>query len=89
MTSPELKYLEKELADLSKEVAEIRATQASYVDEHHKLEKAIVEMRSDLSHIKASQDSLNGNLGKILFIIGGGFIAAFVSWIIKGGLGGA
>jgi len=89
MTSPELRYLEKEMADLAKEVAEIRATQSRYVDEHHKLEKSIVEMRSDLSHIKASQDSLNGNLGKILFIIGGGFIAAFVSWIIKGGLGGA
>lgn len=89
MSTPELKYLEKEIADLAKEVAEIRVTQARYVDEHHALEKAIVEMRSDLSHIKASQDSLNGNLGKILFIIGGGFIAAFVSWIIKGGLGGA
>ena len=89
MSTPELKYLEKELADLSKEVASIRITQANYMESHHTLEKSLIEMRSDLSHIKASQDSLNGNLGKILFIIGGGFIAAFVSWIIKGGLGGA
>lgn len=86
MTTPELKYLEKGLTELAREVADIRSTQARYAEEHHELEKAIVEMRSDITHIKASQDDLNNNINKLLFIIGGGFVVAFVSWIIKGGL---
>jgi len=86
MSTPELVYIKKEIEDLAVDISEIRATQAKYIEEHHGLEKSLVEMRSDLSHIKASQDSLNNNLNKLLFIISGGFVVAFVGWIIKGGL---
>jgi len=86
MSTPELVYIKKEIEDLAVDISEIRATQAKYIAEHHGLEKSLVEMRSDLSHIKASQDSLNNNLNKLLFIISGGFVVAFVGWIIKGGL---
>ena len=86
MSTPELKYLEKEIADLTKEIASIRGVQAKYIEGHHELERNLVELRSDITHIKASQDNLNTNLNKLLFIIGGGFVVAFVSWVVKGGL---
>jgi hypothetical protein len=31
--------------------------------------------------------NINANLARILWIIGGGFIAASVGWVIGGGLG--
>jgi|TARA_R110000851_G_scaffold130962_3_gene264698 chromosome segregation ATPase len=86
MSTPELVYIKKEISDLAADISEIKATQSKYIEEHHNLEKSIVEMRSDLAHIKSSQDSLNTNITKLLFIIGGGFIVAFVGWVIKGGL---
>lgn len=86
MSTPELVYIKKEISDLAADISEVRAIQAKYIEEHHGLEKAIVEMRSDITHIKASQDNLNNNLNKLLFIIGGGFVVAFVGWVVKGGL---
>jgi|TARA_R110001606_G_scaffold102113_5_gene224210 hypothetical protein len=86
MSTPELVYIKKEISDLAADISEIKAIQTKYIEEHHGLERSIVEMRSDLTHIKASQDSLNANISKLLFIVGGGFIVAFVGWVIKGGL---
>jgi len=86
MSTPELLYIKKEIQDLAADISEIRSTQARYIEEHHGLEKSIVEMRSDITHIKSSQDNLNNNLNKLMFIIGGGFVVAFVGWIVKGGL---
>ena len=86
MSTPELVYIKKEISDLAADISEVRAIQAKYIEEHHGLEKSLVEMRSDLAHIKASQDNLNNNLNKLLFIIGGGFVVAFVGWVVKGGL---
>ena len=54
--------------------------------EQHKIDIQLVSIRSDLSYLKSGQDSLNINLSKFLWIIGGGFIAAIVSWIVKGGM---
>ena len=86
MSTPELVYIKKEISDLAADISEVRAIQAKYIEEHHGLEKSLVEMRSDLAHIKASQDNLNNNLNKLLFILGGGFVVAFVGWVVKGGL---
>ena len=86
MSTPELVYIKKEISDLAADISEVRAIQAKYIEEHHGLEKSLVEMRSDITHIKASQDNLNNNLNKLLFIIGGGFVVAFVGWVVKGGL---
>lgn len=86
MSTPELQYIKKEIDDLAAAISEIKAIQSKYIEQHHGLERSLVEMRSDITHIKASQDNLNTNLNKLMFIIGGGFVVAFVSWIIKGGL---
>ena len=48
----------------------------------------LVEIKSDLHYIKSGQDSLNNNLSKFLWIVGGGFIAAVITFIVKGGLNG-
>lgn len=86
MSTPELQYIKKEINDLAAAISEIKAIQSKYIEQHHGLERSLVEMRSDITHIKASQDNLNTNLNKLMFIIGGGFVVAFVSWVIKGGL---
>ena len=86
MSTPELQYIKKEISGLAAEISEIKNVQTKYIEEHHGLERSLVEMRSDLAHIKDSQDNLNNNLNKLLFIIGGGFVVAFVGWVVKGGL---
>jgi predicted nucleic acid-binding Zn-ribbon protein len=78
--------LKDEIDALKRSVEKIQATQSMYVNEHHKLEKQIVEMRTDLHYIIKNQESLSSNINKMLFIIGGGFIAAIVSFIVGGGL---
>lgn len=57
-------------------------------NEQHRFDKQIVEIKSDLHYIKISQDTLNANLSRFLWIVGGGFIAAVVGFIIRGGLSG-
>ena len=86
METTELVYLKKEIESLAADISEMRSIQNKYIEGHHELEKNIIEMRSDITHIKASQDNLNNNLNKLLFIVGGGFVVAFVGWIVKGGL---
>ena len=86
MDKEPMELIEKELEDLKAAVAEIKDTQAKYVREHHQLELKLLEMKGDIHYIKQSQDKLLGNLNKVLFIIGGGFITAAVAWIVGGGL---
>lgn len=78
--------LKEEIDALKQSVEQIRSTQSMYVNEHHKLEKQIIEMRTDLHYIIKNQENLSSNINKMLLIIGGGFIAAIVSFIVGGGL---
>lgn len=82
----EIDTLKDEIDDLKRSIERIQATQNTYVNEHHKLEKQIIEMRTDLHYIIKNQESLSSNINKMLFIIGGGFIAAIISFIVGGGL---
>lgn len=82
----EIEALKDEIDCLKRIVEKIQSTQSMYVNEHHKLEKQIIEMRTDLHYIIKNQESLSSNINKMLFIIGGGFIAAIVSFIVGGGL---
>lgn len=80
MSSDEyLASLESRLTTLTKRVAELEGGQT-------KIEKQMLEIALDLKYLKASQDSLNSNLTKFLWIVGGGFIAALVGFIVRGGL---
>lgn len=58
------------------------------------IQKEIAEMDKRLALLEQKMDqidhnvaSINDNLSKILWIVGGGFVMAVVGWIIRGGLG--
>ena len=74
--------------DVKEQIIALRQRLALLEAEQHRIDKQLVEIKSDLHYIKAGQDSLNSNLSKFLWIVGGGFLAAIVSFIIKGGLNG-
>ena len=71
---------------LRSDVSKISDRQTMYVQDHHKLEKEMVELKTNLSYIRRGQDSMNANMTRLLFIVGGSFIAGIVGFIIKGGL---
>lgn len=73
-------------AEIKEQIVALRERLATLEAEQHRIDKQLVEIKSDLHYIKSGQDSLNSNLSKFLWIVGGGFLAAIVSWILRGGL---
>ncbi len=71
--------VEDKLEKLNQRVTKVEAAQLH-------IEKEVLSISLDLKYLRQSQDSLNSNLTKFLWIVGGGFIAALVSFVIKGGL---
>ncbi len=57
-------------------------------DEVISMDKRLALLEQKVDQIDKNVTNINDNLSKILWIIGGGFIMAFVGWILKGGLGG-
>lgn len=57
-------------------------------DEVIQMDKRLALLEQKVDQIDENVKSINNNLSKILWIIGGGFIASIVTWIVKGGLGG-
>lgn len=80
--------MEHELQEIRSNISENRKRIEALEKEQHRIDKIVVEIKSDLNYIKSNQESLNSNLSRFLWIVGGGFIAAIVSFIIKGGLNG-
>lgn len=88
MTSEaDLQLLKQSVEGALKRQDTIAERQDTMIREHYKLEAELVELKNDMYHVRKSLDNLNNNINKILFIIGGGFIMAFVTWIVGGGLG--
>lgn len=50
------------------------------------LEKDLAVTQSQLEALQKRQDNLSGGINRGLWILGGGFITAAVSWIVSGGL---
>jgi exonuclease VII small subunit len=73
--------MEEDIKELRQAVADLRTSQTT-------LEKELISLQADIHYIKHSQDSLNANLSRILWIIGGGFIASIVGYIVNGGISG-
>ena len=82
----DLGAIQKNLDELWDAVDKIRDKQSIYVEEHHKLERQLVELKTDIHYIRQSQDRLLSSLSKVLFIVGGGFIASIVAFVVGGGL---
>lgn len=72
--------------DMKEQLAGLRSRLAHLEQEQHRIDIQLVEIKSDLHYLKSGQDSLNSNLSKFLWIVGGGFLAAVVSWVVKGGM---
>lgn len=79
-------HIKEELREIWQAIHKIQTKQETYVQEHHKLEKEFIEMKTDLKHVRGTLDSMNSNINKLLFIVAGGFIAAIIGFIVKGGL---
>ena len=82
----DVEAIKREINEIWDAIDRIRNKQDLYVGEHHKLEKEFVEMKTDLRHVRGTLDQMNSNLTKLMFIIGGSFIAGIVGFILKGGL---
>lgn len=72
--------------DIKEQITALKERLAFLEQEQHRIDIQLVEIKSDLHYIKSGQDSLNNNLSKFLWIVGGGFLAAIVSWVARGGL---
>lgn len=57
-------------------------------DEVIHMDKRLALLEQKVDQIDKNVSSINDNLSRILWIVGGGFIASAVAWIVKGGLGG-
>lgn len=51
------------------------------------MDKRLALLEQKVDQIDRNVSSINSSLSKILWIVGGGFIAAAVGWVIRGGLG--
>lgn len=58
--------------------------------------RELAELRTQMAVLVTKQDALiqkldgfSSSINRGLWIIGGGFIAAFVAWIVRGGLSGS
>lgn len=71
--------LESRLTVIETKVSELETGQTD-------LEKRMIEISLDLKYLRAAQDSLNSNLNKFLWVVGGGFLAAIVGFVVRGGL---
>ena len=43
-------------------------------------------LTQEVAQLHQEIDKLNSGIGRGLWLIGGGFIAAFVAWVVNGGL---
>ena len=75
-----------EASELKEQIEGVRQRLTRLEAEQHRVDIQLVSIKADLSYIRLGQDSLNGNLSKFLWIIGGCVLAAATSWIIRGGL---
>lgn len=78
--------LKEDINTLRSDMQKISDRQLEYVAEHHKLEKEMVAIKTDLSYIRKGQESVNANMNKLMLIVAGSFVAALVGFIVKGGL---
>lgn len=78
--------MQQDMAAVNQRVDLLTKRVSDLESDSFEFEKTILEMSLDLKYMKASQESLNNNLSKFLWIVGGGFLAAVVSFVVKGGL---
>ena len=51
------------------------------------MDKRLALLEQKVDQIDRNVCNINNSLSKILWIVGGGFIASIVAWVVRGGLG--
>jgi len=51
------------------------------------MDKRLALLEQKVDQIDRNVSNINSSLSKILWIVGGGFIASVVAWVVRGGLG--
>jgi hypothetical protein len=51
------------------------------------MDKRLALLEQKVDQIDRNVTNINTSLSKILWIVGGGFIASMVAWVVRGGLG--
>lgn len=51
------------------------------------MDKRLALLEQKVDQIDRNVSNINNSLSKILWIVGGGFIASIVAWVVRGGLG--
>jgi hypothetical protein len=51
------------------------------------MDKRLALLEQKVDQIDRNVSNINSSLSKILWIVGGGFIASIVAWVVRGGLG--
>lgn len=55
-------------------------------DDYHDLDKRVALLEQAFSHISNELHGINANLNRLVWAVAGGFIAALVTFVIRGGL---
>lgn len=87
MTEVEFQLLRQSVDALNKRMDVLTEKQERFLAEHYEGREGLIKLTQEVQHINHSLESLNNGISKILFIIGGGFLMAFVAWVVGGGLG--
>ena len=75
-----------EIDRLRGEIVKLRDNQLVYIKSHHELETTIAVMQKDIETIGENVGNIQKSLARVLWIIGGGFLASFVAWVLAGGM---
>jgi len=51
------------------------------------MDKRLALLEQKVDQIDRNVSNINSSLSKILWIVGGSFIASIVAWVVRGGLG--
>lgn len=73
---------------IQEEVRDLRHSQEDIWNKVNGMDKRLALLEQKVDQIDKNVCKINDALSKILWIIGGGFIASLVAWIVGGGLSG-
>lgn len=77
---------EPDTAELKARMERIEQIQNSMVKEHYALDAEIKGIMKDIGYIKEGQDKVSAGINKILWAVGLSILAAFMTFVVNGGL---
>lgn len=75
-----------EIENMKAEVKVLREHQAKYSGKYHDMDKELVQIRSDLAHLREDVSNIKGGVNKLIWTVGGAVTVAVVAFALRGGL---